>query len=213
MLAVRRGVGLLAMGAVVAPVLAAGAQQRSDFSVSPFVTFMSTAGASPLAGLAFTLTGTGGLALRASGHVALENDNTVTLNVPGAFRPWGADADALFFFDHASGFNRGLAPFVFAGVGRGTRDSSATQLTRDDWSYGAGIALPVAGAVDLFGQARWRMSRFVLPTATGAPSPAAEFEFGVTLHVGGGPDAPRRGRGRRFLDLPARLAAACVDQH
>lgn len=159
------------------------AQQPSDLSISPFVTLVPTAGASPFAGLALTLIGSGNVAVRASAHLALKNDDMATLNMPGAFRPWGADADALLFFRRAEGYNRGLAPFVFAGVGRGMSDSAGYDLTRNDWSYGLGASLPLGSAVDLFGESRWRMSRFVLPTAVGAPAACAEFRFGVTFHV------------------------------
>src|SRR5437763_684637 len=73
-----------------------GAAQQSDVSVSPFVTFLPTTGASPLAGLALTLAGNGGLALRASGHLSLENSNSSSLDNT-SLRPWGADADAVLF--------------------------------------------------------------------------------------------------------------------
>src|SRR4051812_19920723 len=66
------------LAAVAAPTLI-GAQQ-SDLTVSPFVTFLPTGGASPLAGLALTMAGNGGLALRASGHLSLENSNPGSLN-------------------------------------------------------------------------------------------------------------------------------------
>src|SRR5215203_2450982 len=75
------------------PVLA----QKSDLSVSPFVSFLPAVGSNPLAGLALTLAGDGGFGIRASGHVSLENTSRSTsLSISNSStRPWGADADAM----------------------------------------------------------------------------------------------------------------------
>jgi cell wall-associated NlpC family hydrolase len=43
----------------------------------------------------------------------------------------------------------------------------------------------VAGALDVFGESRWRMSQYVLPTARFAPAPTNELRFGISLHFGG----------------------------
>ena len=42
-----------------------------------------------------------------------------------------------------------------------------------------------ASAIDVFGEARWRMSQYVLPTASSAPSPTNELRIGLSFHVGG----------------------------
>ena len=76
-------------------------------------------------------------------------------------------------------------PFVFAGIGTSGYDSGGSNAFRNNWSYGAGATIPLGGALDVFGEARWRMSRFVLPTATLAPSPTNEFRVGLSFHVGG----------------------------
>jgi cell wall-associated NlpC family hydrolase len=179
----RRSV-VLSTTALAAPLVAAGAQQ-ADISLSPFVTFMPTGGASPLAGLALTMAGNSGLALRASGHLSLENTNLNSLNAP-AMRPWGADVDAVLFLGgHGAGSQRTIAPYVFTGIGTAAGDSFGSTAMHNNWSYGAGLSVPVAGALDLFGEARWRMSRYVLPTARFAPSPTNELRFGVSLHFGG----------------------------
>lgn len=167
--------------ALIAPLFAVVAQQ-TDVSISPFVTFLPTGGVSPLAGLALTMAGNGGLALRASGHASLESANVTSVN-PQAIRPWGADADAVLFLGGRGfgGYQRTIAPYVFAGLGAtGGGDS----VVRSNWSYGAGLSIPVAGAVDLFGESRWRMSRYVLPTARFAPAPTAELRFGISFHLG-----------------------------
>jgi hypothetical protein len=190
--------------AVALPIGTAFAQQ-SDLSVSPFVSFLPSAGTSPLAGLALTLAGNTGFGLRASGHLALENSSATGFGAAGTMRPWGADADAMLFLGGGpSGFSRTIAPFVFAGIGTGTRDSAGYTITRNNWSYGAGAAVPLGAAIDLFGEARWRMSRYVLPTASFAPSPRTEFRFGLSFHVGGGsgPSSARRGRDRRMDVTP-----------
>jgi hypothetical protein len=55
--------------ALLSPISRAFAQQ-SNITISPFVSFLPTAGTSPLAGLALTIAGNGGFGLRASAHMA-----------------------------------------------------------------------------------------------------------------------------------------------
>jgi cell wall-associated NlpC family hydrolase len=160
--------------------------QQSDVTISPFVSFLPATGASPLAGLAIALAGNGGLALRGSGHLALESSNASTFYGANTFRPWGADADVMFFLGgHSSGgFNRAFSPFVFAGVGVSGNDSLGQGITHNNWSYGAGATIPLGSAIEVFGESRWRMSRYVLPTASLAPSPINELRVGLSFHVG-----------------------------
>lgn len=178
---------LLASSLIAAVPFAVAGAQQSDLSVSPFVTFLPSAGGSPLAGLALTLAGNGGLALRASGHLSLENSNTPTFGQP-AVRPWGADADAVLFLGgrYLGGYQRTLSPYVFAGIGATSTDSLGRTSMRNNWSYGAGLTVPLGSAVDVFGESRWRMSQYVLPTARYAPSPTNELRFGISFHIGGG---------------------------
>ena len=194
--------------AAVGSALLASAQsaiaQQSDVSITPFISFLPSAGTSPLAGLALTLAGNGGIGLRASGHLALENSNSSGFGMSGGLRPWGADVDALFML----GSRGGLMPFVFAGVGTSGRDSLGYNAMHSNWSYGAGATLPLGSAVDIFGEARWRMSRYVLPTATYAPSPTNELRAGLSFHIGGS-SAPssgaRRPRDRRMDVMSSNL--------
>ena len=196
----------IAISAVAVPIDSALAQQ-SDLSISPFVSFLPSVGTSPLAGLALTVAGNTSFGLRASAHLALENSATNAFNVAGTMRPWGADADAMLFLGHHNSYSRSISPFVFAGIGTATRDSVGYNIRRNNWSYGAGAIVPVGSAIDLFGEARWRMSRYVLPSAALAPSPTNEFRFGVSFHVGNGggggsSSGSRRGRDRH-LDVSA----------
>ena len=180
----------LLLAGIAAPVVAASAQQ-SNLAISPFVSFLPSTGASPLAGLALTLGGNSGLAFRASGNLALQN-----LNASAAYstdtRPWGADADAMFLF----GGSRSIAPFVFTGVGVEGVQNVVNTTTRTDWSYGFGANLPITRAVELFGEARWRMTEYVLPTAQDAPPRTNELRVGLSFQVGGNDDGPQRGRRR-----------------
>ena len=186
---------VLALSALVP--LATAAAQQSEVAVSPFVTFLPTAGASPLAGLALTLAGNGGLALRASGHVSLENNNN-SLNATNSLRPWGGDVDAVLFIGgrYFGGHDHALSPYAFAGLGISGRDSLGRSMTSNNWSYGAGLNVPLGSAIDLFGESRWRMSRYVLPTSSSAPSPAQEFRVGLSFHIGGGGASHSRGAAR-----------------
>jgi hypothetical protein len=174
------------------------AAQQSQLAVSPFMSVLPAGGASPLAGLALTLGGAqSAFAIRARGTLALQNSNTTLFNTGETYRPWAADADALFFLGVHDGYRPSIAPFVFTGVGTASTDSLGYNVRQSGWSYGAGLQLPLGSAIDLFGESRWRMSRFVLPTADQAPSPTTEFSFGVNFHVGGSPSQPEHSRRRR----------------
>ena len=178
---------LLVLAAAVAPLSLAAAQQ-SDLTVSPFVSYLPAMGSNPLAGLALTLVGDAGLGVRASGNVSLQNQNGGAVGFSSSVRPWEADADAILSVGgrRSGRSGRSVAPFVFVGVGAGSNDTAGYRMTTTNWSYGAGATLPVGNSVDLFGESRWRMSRYVLPTAPMAPSPTAELRFGVSFHVGTG---------------------------
>lgn len=179
------------LAGLAAPVLAASAQ-RSDFVITPFVSFLPSTGASPLAGLALTLGGSSGLSFRASGNLALQNTNNATA-VATETRPWGADADAVLNFGGA----HSISPFVFTGVGIEGVQNVVNTTTRNDWSYGFGANVPLGRAIGLFGEARWRMTEFVLPTAQDAPARTNELRVGLSFQVGGNNDeAPARGRRR-----------------
>ncbi len=179
----------LLLAGIAAPVVAASAQQ-SNLAVTPFVSFLPSTGASPLAGLALTLGGNSGLAFRASGNFAIQNMNNSTA-YSSETRPWGADADAMFLI----GGSRSITPFVFTGIGIEGVQNVLNTTTRNDWSYGFGANLPITRAVELFGEARWRMTEYLLPTANDAPPRTNELRFGVSFQVGGNNDSPR---GRRY---------------
>jgi cell wall-associated NlpC family hydrolase len=198
------------LATAILPLCAAAAQQ-SDVTVSPFVTFLPTTGASPLAGLALTLAGNGPLALRASGHLSLETNANASLNYTSGVRPWGADADAVLFLGgrNAGGYRRTLAPYGFAGLGIAGYDNLGQTEITHNWSYGAGLSVPLGSAVDVFGESRWRMSQYVLPTAHYAPTPINELRFGISFHVGTS-DGGGSGRGSRSASTP-RHASRSVD--
>ncbi len=175
----------LAAAAAAAPTMSAVAQQ-SQLSLSPFMSVLPSGGASPLAGLAMTIGGTqSGFALRASGNLALQNSNVDLFNSGETYRPWGADADAMFFLAGRGSSRRTIAPYVFSGIGTASTDTDGFADRQTNWSYGAGLQVPLGGTVDLFGESRWRMSQFVLPTARDAFSPTTELRFGLTFHLGG----------------------------
>jgi cell wall-associated NlpC family hydrolase len=198
---------VLAAASIAVPAVVTA--QHSDLSVSPFVAFLPSAGTNPMAGLALSVAGNGGLGVRASAHLSLENDDRSVFDASTALRPWGADVDAVFSLGaHRASSGRGLTPFAFVGIGTGSADSVGLRVMHSNWSYGGGIALPLGSAVDLFGESRWRMSRYVLPTASFAPSPTTELRFGLSFHVGGAStdrESGRRSRGRRSEAMPSGL--------
>lgn len=173
------------------PVMAAAGQ--SSVTVSPFVSYIPSAATNPLAGFALTFGGTTGLALRSGAEMSISNPARDTL-ATGGYRPWGADADAMLFLGGLGGgatvFSRALSPYLFAGIGLTGADSAGKNVVRNGWSYGAGVTLPLGMDADLFGEARWRLSEYVLPTSHGAPDSRMAMRFGLSFHVGGGGAAP-----------------------
>lgn len=205
----RNILSITALTVVLAPLAALAGQ--SSVAVSPFVSYVPSAATNPLVGMALTFGGTTGLALRGSADISVANPEQIassggtgTTTTAGP-RPWGADADAMLFLGGLGGgatvFSRALAPYVFSGIGLTGGDSAGSNVVRNGWSYGAGAAIPLGLDADLFGEARWRMSAYVLPTSKNAPSSRSEMRFGLSFHVGGGSREPapvpdRRG-GRR----------------
>lgn len=191
--------------AVTAARVAAG---QSSVAVSPFMSYVPSAASNPLAGMALTFGGTTGLAFRGSSDISLSNPSPTTTTTsagsatsPGV-RPWAADADAMLFLGGLGGgatmFSHALAPYLFTGLGMVGADSSGANVVHNGWSYGAGATIPLGFDADIFGEARWRMSRYVLPTSHDAPSSKSELRFGLSFHVGGSRESarPERRRGR-----------------
>lgn len=170
------------------PVLAAGAQ--SSVAVSPFVSYIPSAATNPLAGFALTFGGTTGLALRSSAEMSISTPRVDSAAATGGYRPWGADADAMLFLGGLGGgatvFSRALSPYVFAGIGLTGRDSAGRNVVGHGWSYGAGATIPLGFHAGVFGEVRWRLSEYVLPTSDGAPDSKSSMRFGLSFNVGGG---------------------------
>lgn len=196
---------IAALTLAMTPVLAAGGQ--SSVAVSPFVSYVPSAATNPLAGFALTFGGTTGLALRSSAEISISNPRVDSAaGMTGGYRPWGADADAMLFLGGLGGgatvFSRALAPYVFAGIGLTGGDSAGTNVVNHGWSYGLGATIPLGLHADVFGEARWRMNEYVLPTSQGAPDSKSEMRFGLAFHVGGGGSgvAPRPRRRHRMAE-------------
>lgn len=185
-------VSLLVTHAVVA-------EGQSSVVVSPFVSYIPSATSNPLAGFALTFGGTTGLALRSGAEISISKPDST---IPGHYRPWGADADAMLFLGGLGGgatvFSRSLSPYVFTGIGLVGGDSAGKNNVSHGWSYGLGATLPLGLDADLFAEARWRMTQYVLPTSDGAPDSKSGLRFGLSFHVGGGSaEPPRRSPPRR----------------
>ncbi len=174
----------LGAAAVTATVAAADAQQP-DVTLNPFVTFLP-GGAGPMTGLALMLTG-GPFSLRAGGHISLQDRGVLPGGSAASMRPWGADADAISYLETYRYGNRAVAtPYVFAGVSTAAVDSASTRIRQQGWSYGGGVAVPLFSAIGVFGELRWRMSRYVWPNARNAPPSTSEVRLGATFHIGSG---------------------------
>lgn len=159
--------------------------QRTNVTIDPFLSFPPSGSAQSMTGLALSVSA-GPLALRAGGHISLQ-DREENASSTSAMRPWGADLDALAYLDNLSyGDVISFAPYVFVGIGASALDSGGLRVRRAGWSYGSGLALPLGRAFGIFGEYRWRMSRFVSPHAPDAPSPTSEARVGMSFRVGAG---------------------------
>ncbi|TMG82931.1 MAG: hypothetical protein E6H78_13625, partial [Betaproteobacteria bacterium] len=164
--------------------LAPGARglAQSSVAISPFVSYVPRAATNPLAGMALTFGGTTGLALRGSADISTKNPRLDSASA-GTYRPWGADADLMVFLGGLGGgatvFSRSLSPYVFTGLAMIGNDSAGRNVVHNGWSYGAGASIPLGFDADVFGEARWRMSQYVLPTSKGAPDASSEMRFGL----------------------------------
>ena len=201
----RRSSLLTVVSLVMAPMLVATAQ--STVTVSPFMSYVPSAATNPLAGFSLTFGGTTGLALRGGAELSVANPDSAA-RANGGNRPWGADADIMMFLGGLGGgatvFSRALSPYLFTGIGLMGSDSAGTgkYVVQDGWSYGLGTNLPLGLDADLFGEARWRMPKYVLPTADDAPDSKSELRFGLSFHVGRGSNiAPPRRQPRRRQHL------------
>lgn len=181
------------------------AMAQSSVAVSPFVSYVPSAARNPLAGMSLTFGGTTGLALRGSADIALSDPGkSDRITGSGGYRPWSADADALLFLGGLGGgatvFSRSLSPYLFSGIGLTGGDSAGVNVVHDGWSYGAGATIPLGLDADVFAEARWRMLKYVLPTAKSAPDSRSELRFGLSFHVGGSEAAQPRRRHSRVRD-------------
>jgi hypothetical protein len=169
--------------------------QRSDMSLSPFMALPRTEGLGRAAGLAFTIAQNPDLALRFGGQVALKNTYAGSERVASSLPPWAAEIDMLGPisgrpFERAGA--RVAGTYAIIGVGAGASDTADTRVTRKNWSYGLGISLPFGSVIDVVGESRWRINKFVLPTAK--QPKVKEYRLGLAFHL---PSAAPTGITRR----------------
>ena len=206
----RRCTLFASLALAVVPIVGAGGQ--SSVAVSPYVSYVPSASSNPLGGFALTFGGTTGLALRSSAEISISNPDTAA--VTGHYRPWGADADAMLFLGGLGGgatvFSRTISPYVFSGIGLTGGDSAGQNRVTNGWSYGLGALIPLGLHADLFGEARWRMTEYVLPTANNAPDSKSALRVGLSFHVGGAEPRrpPPRRRQRDYYDDDDEYVAA-----
>src|SRR4029078_3644294 len=86
--------------AALAAALGTASAQQTGVTLSPFVTFLPTGSASPMAGLSIAVAG-GTLALRGGGHLSLQEKSATASNAV-TMRPWGLDADAMAYLSSYS---------------------------------------------------------------------------------------------------------------
>ena len=173
---------LLGASATLVALLATRAQAQQGMTLSPFVAY-STAAASPAMGLGIGMSA-GIVGLRAAAYMPISGGSSPGAAISSGVTQsqgssWGVDADALVALGGSS-VGGLLTPYVFAGLATASDSGTLTP----GWSYGGGLTLRLFGPVDAFAESRQRMSRLVLPTAYGAPTPRTELRAGLTLHLG-----------------------------
>jgi hypothetical protein len=169
---------------VATPTIIVNAQQ-SDYAITPFVSFLSATGKTPLAGVDLTLSGNPEMAVRMSGRAAFRTMSADALAAGPRMPHWAFDTDiAMPLSGRPFGKIRGAATFGFLGFGVAATDSAASRAVRKNWSYGFGAVVPLGSAIELFADSRWRMQKLVLPTAKPRPARDRELRFGVSFHWG-----------------------------
>jgi hypothetical protein len=94
------------------------------------------------------------------------------------------DVDAVFALTgRPLGSHRTAASYGFLGMGKSAMDTANARATNKNWSYGIGSMVPLGASLDLFAEWRWRMSKFVLPTARPRPTRSKEARFGLSFHL------------------------------
>ncbi|HZI40685.1 MAG TPA: hypothetical protein VFD67_03260, partial [Gemmatimonadaceae bacterium] len=168
----------------VYPVMA----QQTDVAISPSLSLPAKGGTGTMGGLALTLAGSPGFALRASGLVALKNAPPSTVGATPSLRPWAADLDAVFALAGRplGSRNRSVSSYGFMGMGESAMDTANVGAIKTSWSYGVGSLVPIGALLDLFAEWRWRMPKLVLPTARPKPTPSKEVRFGISVHLARG---------------------------
>lgn len=157
------------------------AAQRSDYAITPFVSFLAASGKTPLAGADLTLSGNPDMAIRMSGRTAFRTMSADALAAGARMPHWAFDTDiAMPLSGRPFGTSRGAATFGFLGFGVAATDSAASRTVRKNWSYGLGAVVPLGSVIELFADSRWRMQQFVLPTAH--PTRERELRFGLSFH-------------------------------
>ena len=176
----------LAASALLTAVTVGHAQQHG-VTLNPFLAFLPTGNTESMTGLSLMLGG-GTVAFRAGAQMALPDRRpTEQPATTMSRRPWVADLDALAYLDNLSyGELITFAPYVFVGVGSTAVDSGSLHVTRAGWSYGTGLSLPLGSAFGVYSEYRWRMSRFVSPSAPDAPAPTGEARIGLSFRIGAG---------------------------
>ena len=159
--------------------------QQSDATISPSLSMPAKGSAGTLGGLSLTLAASPGVALRASGYVALKKTTVGGVGTSTWLRPWTADVDAVFALAGRplGSRNRTAASYGVFGLGKSALDTTNVRAVNKNWSYGIGTSVPLGAPVDLFAEWRWRMSKLVLPTARPKPTRSKELRFGMSLHL------------------------------
>lgn len=105
---------------------------------------------------------------------------------------WTADADVIIAPAQIRAIRSalgGLGPYGFAGIGTHgvQREALGEKVHGPVWSYGAGLAQPLVGALYLEAEARYRLP--IVRDGEVAPAGftrAREYRIGISLRFGGG---------------------------
>jgi cell wall-associated NlpC family hydrolase len=156
-----------------------------------------------LGGLSFsTFSGPIGVRLNGGLHFTEREPNAFRRSSKIGVGAWTADADLVLapFRTFAS-----LSPYAFIGVGgQGVRFPDLPDSSLATWSLGGGLTVPLAGALSLDGDARYRRPLDDNRLFPSGYSHDWEYRLGFSIGFGSSRDRDYRRRGRTRAHPPAR---------
>lgn len=191
---------LIAIPVLIAPLALPGCLVAQATNAAQIFTSMDNSfpGGAGIAGFGLSL-GNGAIGIRGSFGIGMS-----AITGPGrsnsspAAKQWTGDAD-IVLGEGLSGlsgiFGGAFEPYAFAGIGaQSATASTAASAATKTWSYGGGVTIPLAGAVALNGEVRYRNQLGNSFSNQSDFVSGDEYRIGLSFHFGSGRRATGYGR-------------------